>query len=224
VAALTSQDPDATTTRTRTTAAAASTTTSYAGFNLLLLEPSVPPGTTTTGDAGTELTYDARLLTNGGGGGRVRARTLSDAERASGGISNGVDGEGGDAWPKVVQGRATLRSVLVEHRREVEVEVDKDQDQVGEGPSSSSGGPDREIADDAADVHLAERLIELLTYVCDSFPSRRPPVSALSPTPPEIVFCCFVSCTTRSFGLLCPRRAFHANPSSCLRKEEKTMN
>jgi len=172
VAALTSQDPDATTTRTRTTAAAASTTTSYAGFNLLLLEPSVPPGTTTTGDAGTELTYDARLLTNGGGGGRVRARTLSDAERASGGISNGVDGEGGDAWPKVVQGRATLRSVLVEHRREVEVEVDKDQDQVGEGPSSSSGGPDREIADDAADVHLAERLIELLTAHSPNPPPR----------------------------------------------------
>lgn len=136
-------------------------TTSYAGFNLLLLEP----GTTTTSGTGNaasaELTYDARLLTNGGGGGRIRARTLSDAERACGGMSNGVDGEGGDAWPKVVQGRAALRSIL----DEIEEEDHKDQDQEG-----TSGGPDHEIADadDAADSRLAERLIELLTYVTAS--------------------------------------------------------
>ena len=217
VAALTSQDPDldATTTTTAGAGAAAPITTSYAGFNLLLLEPSVPPGTT-IGDAGTELTYDARLLTNGGGGGRIRARTLSDAELASGGISNGVDGQGGDAWPKVVQGRATLRSVVVEHQREVE--VDKDQDPEGESSptSSSSGGPDREIADDAADAHLAERLIELLTYVCDIFPSCRPPFLALSSprSPPRnrVFFYLYSFLYHAFFGLFCPRRAFHANP------------
>lgn len=193
VAALTSQDSDATMTTTAAAVPSPPTTTStaYAGFNLLLLEPSVPPGTTTAGNAGTELTelaYDARLLTNGGGGGRIRARTLSDAERASGGLSNGVDGEGGDAWPKVVRGRAALRSVLLGERHRREVEDDKDQDQEGEGPSSASGGPDREIADDAAaDSHLAERLIELLTYVTSSRPVD-PASSGSFSSPPEFRF------------------------------------
>src|SRR5260221_840079 len=77
VAALTSsQDPDAATTAAAAAAAPSNTSTSYSGFNRLLPEPSVPPGTTTTD---IELTYDARLLTNGGGGGRIRARTPSDA-------------------------------------------------------------------------------------------------------------------------------------------------
>ena len=189
------------------------TTTSYAGFNLLLLEP----GTTTTSGTGNaasaELTYDARLLTNGGGGGRIRARTLSDAERACGGMSNGVDGEGGDAWPKVVQGRAALRSIL----DEIEEEDHKDQDQDQEG---TSGGPDHEIADadDAADSRLAERLIELLTYVtasCIGFGSFSP-MSFLS------LFLYFAS-TTRSCPPCVPRRAFHAtHPSQlCLRKEDQ---
>ena len=119
--------------------------TSYAGFNLLLLEshPRLPTtGTDTDTDTAT-LTYDARLLTNGGGGGHIRARTLSDDERACGGISNGVDGQGGDVWPKVLQGRAALRSILDE---------------------GSADGP--KIAD--ADSHLAERLMELLTCVTAS--------------------------------------------------------
>lgn len=122
----------------------------YAGFNLLLLEPLPPllpttgPASTTTTDVATTLAYDARLLTNGGGGGPIRARTLSADERACGGISNGIDGEGGDAWPKVVQGRAALRSIL-------------DEGSAGEGP---------EIAD--VDSHLAERLMDLLTCVTAS--------------------------------------------------------
>jgi hypothetical protein len=99
------------------------------------------------------LGYDARLLTNGGQGGRIRARMLSPSEYAYGGTSNGVDGEGGDAWPKVVQGRAAFRSIL-----ELEEEDE------GEGESEDQGTPDGpEIAD--ADSRLAERLIELLTYV-----------------------------------------------------------
>ncbi|KAH9999645.1 NRDE protein-domain-containing protein [Russula compacta] len=116
---------------------------SYAGFNLLLLEPLLPPAPLTSTSAATAtatatLAYDARLLTNHGGGGRIRARALSAAECACGGVSNGVDGAGGDAWPKVVQGRAELQSIL-------------DNEVVGGS----------EIAD--ADSHLAERLIELLT-------------------------------------------------------------
>jgi Transport and Golgi organisation 2 len=113
--------------------------TSYAGFNLLLLEPL--PGTAAT----PMLAYDARLLTNGGQGGRIRARMLSPAEYAYGGTSNGVDGEGGEAWPKVVQGKAAFRSIL----------------ELEEEDQGTTGGP--EIAD--ADSRLAERLIELLTYV-----------------------------------------------------------
>ena len=116
--------------------------TSYAGFNLLLLEPHSRLPTTGT-DTVTTLAYDARLLTNDGGGGHIRARTLSDDECACGGISNGLDGQGGDAWPKVLQGRTALRSILDE---------------------GSADGP--KIAD--ADSHLAERLMELLTCVTAS--------------------------------------------------------
>ena len=192
--ALTSQDPDAT-----ATAAAPAATTSYAGFNLLLLEPALPGTTAGT----TELTYDARLFTNGGGGGRIRVRRLSDAERACGGLSNGVDGEGGDAWPKVVQGRAALRSILELERQEGHTDADQDQDQDQGG--SSPGGPDHEIAD-GADAHLAERLIELLTYVtasCKRF--------WLFPLPKCLFF--FSSCyhARRCCLFLCPRRAFHAS-------------
>jgi uncharacterized protein with NRDE domain len=121
--------------------------TSYAGFNLLLLEPhSRLPTTGTNTDTNTNtapLTYDARLVTNDGGGGHIRARTLSNDECACGGISNGVDGQGGDVWPKVLQGRTALRSILDE---------------------GSADGP--KIAD--ADSHLAERLMELLTCVTAS--------------------------------------------------------
>jgi uncharacterized protein with NRDE domain len=116
--------------------------TSYAGFNLLLLEPHSRLPTTGT-DTVTTLAYDARLLTNDGGGGHIRARTLSDDECACGGISNGVDGQGDDVWPKVLQGRTALRSILDE---------------------GSAGGP--KIAD--ADSQLAERLMELLTCVTAS--------------------------------------------------------
>jgi uncharacterized protein with NRDE domain len=119
--------------------------TSYAGFNLLLLEPHPRLPTTGTDTDTDTLTYDARLLTNGGGGGHIRTRTLSDDERACGGISNGVDGQGGDVWPKVLQGRAALRNILDE---------------------GSVDGP--KIAD--ADSHLAERLMELLTCVTASRP------------------------------------------------------
>jgi hypothetical protein len=116
--------------------------TSYAGFNLLLLEPHSRLPTTGT-DTVTTLTYDARLLTNDGGGGHIRARTLSDDECTCGGISNGVDGQGGDVWPKLLQGRTALRSILDE---------------------GSADGP--KIAD--ADSQLTERLMELLTCVTAS--------------------------------------------------------
>ena len=117
-------------------------TTPYAGFNLLLLEPSSSAPSTST------LAYDAQLVTNGGGGGPIRSRTLTDAERACGGLSNGIDGHGGDLWPKVAQGRAELGQVLDEELEQL------------------SGGP-------ADDERLAGRLIELLTCVSTSGPVPR---------------------------------------------------
>ena len=116
-------------------------TTPYAGFNLLLLEPSSSASAST-------LAYDAQLVTNDGGGGSIRSRTLTDAERACGGMSNGIDGHGGDLWPKVAQGRAELGKMLDE-----------------EELKQLSGGP--------ADERLARRLIELLTCVSASGPVPR---------------------------------------------------
>jgi hypothetical protein len=113
-------------------------TPSYAGFNLLLFEPMQPQPQPQSPLALNNklLTYDVRLITNDGGGGRIRSRSLTDSECACGGISNGVDGQGGEDWPKVVQGRAGLQSVLDGLSPETEEES-----------------------------HLAGRLIELLTCV-----------------------------------------------------------
>ncbi|KAI0041430.1 DUF833-domain-containing protein [Auriscalpium vulgare] len=78
--------------------------TAYAGFNLLLLAPTVP--------AGGALSFDAQFVSNFGGGGRLAARPLTGPERACGGMSNGIDGQGADAWPKVVHGTTALNSIL----------------------------------------------------------------------------------------------------------------
>lgn len=95
----------------------------FAGFNLLLLAPAPPSASTvpieteTTEAQGPEpepktedvlgnsreekLAYDAILVTNHGAGGRLEARRLTTAERACGCMSNGIDGQGGNEWPKV---------------------------------------------------------------------------------------------------------------------------
>src|SRR6201996_1788923 len=67
-------------------------------------------------------TAAAGLVPSAGGGGPIRSRTLTDAERACGGLSNGIDGRGGDQWPKVVQGRDELGSVLAELSRGPEMD------------------------------------------------------------------------------------------------------
>ncbi|KAF7348193.1 hypothetical protein MSAN_01772400 [Mycena sanguinolenta] len=70
----------------------------------------------------------AALLSNGGAGGQLQSRPLRADERASGGLSNGlfVDGAGGEAWPKVVQGRALFAEALKAHDAEAEVLADAD--------------------------------------------------------------------------------------------------
>ncbi|KAH9080276.1 DUF833-domain-containing protein [Lactarius deliciosus] len=116
-------------------------TTRYAGFNLLLLEPLA-----SSSASASTLAYDARLVSNDGGGGPIHARAPTDAERACGGMSNGVDGHGGDLWPKVVQGKEELGNVL---------------DELSRTPGLDE--PDE-------DERLAGRLIELLTCVSASGP------------------------------------------------------
>ncbi|KAH9035605.1 NRDE protein-domain-containing protein [Lactarius hengduanensis] len=119
-------------------------TTRYAGFNLLLLEPLA-----SSSASASTLAYDVRLVSNDGGGGPIHARAPTDAERACGGMSNGVDGHGGDLWPKVVQGKEELGNVLDELSR-----------------ASGMDEPDE-------DERLAGRLIELLTCVSASGPVPR---------------------------------------------------
>ncbi|KZV89996.1 DUF833-domain-containing protein [Exidia glandulosa HHB12029] len=75
----------------------------YAGFNLLLFAPS---------GKGSPASFDAALATNLGGGGRIVYRHLDADERSCGGISNGVDGQGGESWPKVLEARQCLQPIL----------------------------------------------------------------------------------------------------------------
>lgn len=171
--------------------------TSYAGFNLLLLEPHSHLPTTGSDTVTTTLAYDARLLTNDGGGGHIRARTLSDDECACGGISNGIDGQGGDVWPKVLQGRAALRSILDE---------------------GSADGP--KIAD--ADSHLVERLMELLTCVTASHLQVVIQLQYNGGCFISLSLPCFwlgyrtLPYQTRSFCSLCKHPSMSYEPENCL--------
>ncbi|THH32401.1 hypothetical protein EUX98_g1759 [Antrodiella citrinella] len=79
--------------------------TSYAGFNLLLLSPTLKTSENT-------LSFDAVYVTNSGGGGSITARPLTTAERQCGGLSNGIDGHGASEWPKVEQGTNAFKDIL----------------------------------------------------------------------------------------------------------------
>lgn len=107
----------------------------YAGFNLLVLEPTLgtPPESEGEVRSGPSLSFDGAFLTNSGGGGTITGRMLSEAERHTGGMSNGIDGRGADEWPKVQHGREALRSLL------------------------------RGLPDDASEAQIADRLFALLT-------------------------------------------------------------
>jgi uncharacterized protein with NRDE domain len=71
----------------------------FAGFNLLLFTPSASQG----------LSYDATLLTNGGGGNPITSRPATLTERRCGALSNGVDG---DEFPKIKHGVMGLNNIL----------------------------------------------------------------------------------------------------------------
>ena len=83
--------------------------TRFAGFNLLVFTPQV---TGSESEGSLRLSYEATKLSNGGGGNPMVSRTLTSEERKAGAMSNGVDGEGGDEWPKVQTATRSLREVL----------------------------------------------------------------------------------------------------------------
>ena len=147
--------------------------TAYAGFNLLLLEAS---RSQRRGPSGLQLEFDAMLVTNGGGGGALSARGLTPAERACGGLSNGIDGRGADAWPKVVRGTAALEGVL------------------------------SEITSDTTLDDLAERLFALLTCVPSPvpFPPSLPSRFSLPPCPLPFLLLCIFAVTPLPPCLLSP--------------------
>jgi len=78
----------------------------YAGFNLLLLEPASAPSPSSL------FSFDALYVTNHGGGGPITYRTLTDAQRHRGALSNGIDGQGANEWPKVQHGVRALEDLL----------------------------------------------------------------------------------------------------------------
>lgn len=58
------------------------------------------------------LSFDAAIVTNHGAGGVLQTRPLSTDERLAGGMANGIDGQGGNEWPKVQQSVKSLREYL----------------------------------------------------------------------------------------------------------------
>ena len=107
----------------------------YAGFNLLVLEPTLgtPPESEGEVRSGPSLSFDGAFLTNSGGGGTITGRMLSEEERHIGGMSNGIEGRGADEWPKVEHGRQALRDLL------------------------------HGLPQDATEAQIADRLFDLLT-------------------------------------------------------------
>ncbi|KAF8956526.1 NRDE protein-domain-containing protein [Flammula alnicola] len=76
----------------------------FAGFNLLLLAPTVDPN--------GSIQYESLFVTNHGGGGSLTSRPLSSNECSCGGLSNGVDGAEANVWPKVQHATEDFDAVL----------------------------------------------------------------------------------------------------------------
>ncbi|TDL25383.1 DUF833-domain-containing protein [Rickenella mellea] len=113
-----------------------STWLDYPGFNLLLFTPSSSQASSSA------LKYDAKLVTNLGGGGPLATRHLNPCERVVSGVSNGVDGLFGDTWCKVNKGKEILARILANTKEGVAEEV------------------------------LMERLFELLSYQSPKHPTE----------------------------------------------------
>jgi len=79
----------------------------FAGFNLLVFVPHVSES-----ERSRRLSYEVTKLSNNGGGNPIVSRSLTAGERKCGAMSNGIDGKGGDEWPKVQDATRGLREVL----------------------------------------------------------------------------------------------------------------
>jgi uncharacterized protein with NRDE domain len=110
---------------------------SYAGFNLLLLAAASAP------HSSPSFFFDALYVTNRGAGGPITYRALTDAQRHRGGLSNGVDGNGADEWPKVQHGVRALDALL------------------------------DTLPPNTSDDQLTERLFDLLTWRSSQLPRDR---------------------------------------------------
>lgn len=114
---------------------------------------------TTTSTVRETSTYTAAYLTNHGGGGALVSRTLTDAERRCGALSNGIDGRGAESWPKVAQGTRLFHDLLADVP-------------IQQQPTGQVQVDDQKIQTDAtieeAESTLVERLFALLMYVFTS--------------------------------------------------------
>ena len=79
----------------------------FAGFNLLVFTPRVSES-----EGSWRVSYEVTKLSNNGGGNPIVSRSLTSEERRGGAMSNGIDGKGGDEWPKVQDAARNLREVL----------------------------------------------------------------------------------------------------------------
>ncbi|KIK37551.1 hypothetical protein CY34DRAFT_92575 [Suillus luteus UH-Slu-Lm8-n1] len=108
----------------------------YAGFNLLLLTPR-------RSEHEHALSFNATLVTNHGGGSPLTQRALSPTEQAHGGLSNGIDGQGAESWPKIQHGLDLFTSVM------------------------------SAVLPDTSEEQLADDLFSLLTWKSSQSPSAR---------------------------------------------------
>ena len=58
------------------------------------------------------LSYEVVKLSNNGGGNPIISRSLTVDGQNGMAVSNGIDGKGGDEWPKVQDAAQSLREVL----------------------------------------------------------------------------------------------------------------
>lgn len=93
-----------------------STDPKFAGFNLLLFTPT----------SREPLSYDATLLTNNGGGNPLIFRTTTATERHCAALSNGIDQQGGNEWPKVKTGVALLSDLMEKKTDQTDMELAED--------------------------------------------------------------------------------------------------
>lgn len=137
----------------------------FAGFNLLVFVPRFSKSA--HGPEGSwELSYEATKLSNNGGGNPIVSRTLTSEERKGGAMSNGIDGKGGDEWPKVKDATKSLRELLT-----------RDGAELKEG-SSSGGKPDEELAEEL--FHILSQWADLAIHPrangwADRFDQQMPP-------------------------------------------------